>query len=198
MRKTQPILDAGHLYLRPFSIDDAALVTQYCSHKDFSRNTINIPPNYTIDKAVQWLSALPKDFILGKSAVFAIVERAGDLLVGAIGLHFHTEHNRAEMGYWVGNPFWGKGYCTGAANAIIRYGFDQLKLNRIYATHMTHNPGSGKVMQKVGMAYEGCMKEHLFKDDFYVDIACYGITRKQWEAQQKLLDSVDDLIANLG
>lgn len=196
MEKIQPTLHGEAIYLRPFTMADADLVTHYCSHEAMHQNTSNIPKNYTIDVANWWLSKLPDEFQQNKSAVFAITEKTSDLLVGAIGLHFQQSHNKAEMGYWVGNPFWGKGYCSQAAQTIIRYGFEQLYLNKIYAHHMAHNPASGRVMQKAGMEYEGYLKEHLLRDGMYIDVVCYGITKKNWKLLHSPQNNNDDLIAN--
>ncbi len=82
-----------------------------------------------------------------------------DELIGAIGLTLSKKYDHAEMGYWIGVPFWGKGYCTEAAKIVLQYGFEELKLNRIFAHHMTNNPASGKVMDFcdiVGVVGGGC------------------------------------------
>jgi [ribosomal protein S5]-alanine N-acetyltransferase len=81
--------------------------------------------------------------------VFAIT-LAEDGLIGAIGLMIQAAFARAEMGYWMGVPYWSNGYTTEAAAEVARYGFEELGLNRIHACYVTHNPASGRVMQKLG------------------------------------------------
>lgn len=63
-----------------------------------------------------------------------------------------------------------RGYCTEAGKAVLKYGFEELKLNKIYAHYMTNNPASGKVMGKMGMSYEGCCLQHVKKWDEYLDL----------------------------
>jgi RimJ/RimL family protein N-acetyltransferase len=87
------------------------------------------------------------------------------------------EHDRAELGYWIGKPFWGRGYATEAARALVQYGFDTLGLHRIYARHLTRNPASGRVLHKIGMTHEGYRRKHEKKWGIYEDDKLYGILR---------------------
>ena len=72
------------------------------------------------------------------------------------------------------------GYATEAAREMLRYGFEDLGLHRIFATHFKHNPASGTILKKLGMQYEGCQREHLRKWDQFVDSELYGILRREW------------------
>ena len=94
------------------------------------------------------------------------------------------QHQHAELGYWLGVPFWGHGYATEAAREILRYGFEMLALHRIFASHFKHNPASGRILTKIGMKHEGCQREHLRKWDQFVDSELYGILRREWEARE--------------
>ena len=87
------------------------------------------------------------------------------------------------MGYWIGKPYWTKGYASESTRALLQYGFDTLGLNRIFAHHMTKNPQSGRVMQKIGMTYEGTLPQHIRKGDDFEDLTLYGITRNQYDAR---------------
>jgi RimJ/RimL family protein N-acetyltransferase len=112
-----------------------------------------------------------------------LIDFQSEKLVGAVGLTITKRFSRAELGYWVGKPFWGKGFATEASRAVLKYGFEGLQLNKIYATHMTRNPASGKVMQKIGMDQEGLLKQHALKWDQYLDLAAYGILSTTWRQQ---------------
>jgi RimJ/RimL family protein N-acetyltransferase len=81
------------------------------------------------------------------------------------------------MGYWIGKPYWNKGFTTEAAQAIINYGFDILELNRIHAHHFSRNVSSGKVLLKIGMQHEGRFRQHVKKWDKFEDIELYGILK---------------------
>jgi ribosomal-protein-alanine N-acetyltransferase len=85
------------------------------------------------------------------------------------------------MGYWLGVPYWGQGYATEAGGEVLRYGFEDLKLHRIFASHFEHNPTSGKVLCKLGMHHEGCQRKHILKWNRFVDSELYGILREEWE-----------------
>jgi len=112
---------------------------------------------------------------------FAIVHREEKYLVGAIGLSgISKEHETAEVGYWIGKPYWNQGYCTEAVKAVLKYSFDVLKLHRIHARHFKSNPASGRVMQKSGMKYEGCLRQHFKKWGNYEDSELYGILREEF------------------
>ncbi len=70
-------------------------------------------------------------------------------LIGAIGIH-GIQHNRGELGYWVGVPFWGNGYATEAVVAVTRFSIEKLGLTEIFARHLERNPASGRVLIKTG------------------------------------------------
>jgi [ribosomal protein S5]-alanine N-acetyltransferase len=89
--------------------------------------------------------------------------------------------NQAELGYWIGKPYWGHGYCTEAAQAVLRYAFSDLAPVRVHASHFTRNPASGRVMQKIGMRHEGCRRQHVKKWDKTEDLEVYGILKLEWE-----------------
>jgi [ribosomal protein S5]-alanine N-acetyltransferase len=80
----------------------------------------------------------------------------------------------------VGRDWWGQGYATEAARAVLRYGFEELKLNRIYAHHMTKNPASGRVLEKIGMQREGCLRQMIRKWGVLEDVVLYAILRQDW------------------
>jgi RimJ/RimL family protein N-acetyltransferase len=96
-------------------------------------------------------------------------------LVGAISLRIELPQRRAELGYWVGVPYWGRGFATEAARAMIEFGFRRLSLHRIYAHHFVRNPASGRVMEKAGMQHEGTLRGHFFRWGAPEDVAVWGI-----------------------
>ncbi|QTA82731.1 GNAT domain-containing protein [Desulfonema limicola] len=83
----------------------------------------------------------------------------------------------AEMGYWVGIEYWGNGYCTEATKKVLEYGFDTQNLNRIFAYHFGSNPASGRVMKKIGMKYEGCLRQAIKKWGKFEDSVLYGVLK---------------------
>jgi RimJ/RimL family protein N-acetyltransferase len=88
--------------------------------------------------------------------VFAIL--ANDELVGACGfLEIGGTPKRAELGYWIGQPFWGRGYATEGVRLVLDYGLTELRLDRVVACHITTNRASGRVLEKAGfrLSHEG-------------------------------------------
>ncbi len=178
----QPVLIAGRVLLRPHMLADARDVQRLMGDHAIADTTLKIPHPYPDGLAEQWIGNRRAEFTLGISIQFAIVLRASQHLIGGIGMTVEREYSNAEIGYWIGKPFWGQGYCTEAAAAVLRYGFVQLGLNRIWAKHMTRNPASGRVMQKVGMKHEGTLRQHVQKWGRFEDLEVYGILRSEYHA----------------
>jgi len=135
--------------------------------------------------AEEWIATHQPGYDAGELANFAVVLRDGSELIGAIGLRIVPRFNRAALGYWIGAPYWGIGYCTEAGQAVLEYGFSELKLNRIHASHLTRNPASGRVMQKLGMIHEGRARQHIKKWDVFEDLELYGILKAEWNSSPK-------------
>ncbi len=176
----RPTLDTTRLVLRPFTMADAPDVQRLAGAREVASTTLRIPHPYTTGTAEAWISTHQDAYERGESANFAIVRRLDQGLIGCIGLHIDPHHAHAEMGYWIGVPFWSHGYCTEAAQAVIQYGFEVLRLHRIHASYMARNPVSGRVMQKIGMTYEGCLRQHIQKWGVFEDIVVYGILRSEY------------------
>jgi RimJ/RimL family protein N-acetyltransferase len=131
--------------------------------------------------AEKWIGTHQEDFEKGNQVVFAIALRQENYLIGAMGLSsIDKEHDHATLGYWIGKPYWNQGYCTEAGQSVLNYGFGKLNLNRIYAEHFTRNPASGRVMQKLGMKHEGCLRQHVKKWGQYEDVEIYGLLKEEF------------------
>jgi RimJ/RimL family protein N-acetyltransferase len=176
-----PRLETKRLVLRAFKPSDACDVQRLAGDPAISDTTLNIPHPYEDGMAEEWISTHRPDFEAGKSVTLAITLRDTGQVVGAISLHMAPRFDRAELGYWVGKPFWNKGYCTEAALALLRYGFETLGLNRIHAHYFSGNPSSGIVMKKIGMSQEGILRQHVKKAGRYVDLVNYAILRGDWQ-----------------
>jgi [ribosomal protein S5]-alanine N-acetyltransferase len=172
-----PTLATARLVLRPFALSDAPDVQRLCNVRDIALNTLLIPHPYPDGMAEQWISSQPENFAKGEVVTFAITLGEGGELVGAIGMRIQLESDRAEIGYWIGVPYWGRGFATEAARAVIEYGFERLRLNRIFGEHFTRNAPSGRVLQKAGMRHEGTLRQAHKKWGEYLDTELYAILR---------------------
>jgi RimJ/RimL family protein N-acetyltransferase len=177
----QPILETERLLLRPFHLSDATIVQKLAGDKRIASTTFNIPNPYPDGGAEEWIATHESKYLEGKGVVYAItLKKSGDL-IGAISLAILSEHNQAELGYWVGVPYWNQGFCTEAGRAILEYGFETKGLNRIHACYLSRNPASGRVMEKLGMSHEGKRRQHVLKWGVYEDLELKGIIQSDWE-----------------
>lgn len=178
--KTIPTLETKRLVLRPFADHDASEVQRLAGDKEVADTTTNIPHPYTEEMAEEWISKHKDEFSREEGVTFAITKKTKDSVIGAISLMKISKFHQAELGYWIGKSYWNNGFCSEAAQAVIQYAFTELSLVRIHAFHMSRNPSSGRVMQKLSMQHEGSRKLHLRKKDKLEDIELYGILKEEW------------------
>lgn len=177
----RPTLRTARLRLRPFEATDAPAVEALCGAYEIALNTLVIPHPYPAGAAAEWIARHQEDFDQNRIVHFALDDGQ---LVGAMAL-VTKEEGISEIGYWVGVPFWGRGYASEAAAEVVRYGFEERGLQRIFAMHFDRNPASGRVLQNAGMQYEGTLRKHVKKWDEYVDLVCYGILREEYFSSRR-------------
>jgi RimJ/RimL family protein N-acetyltransferase len=179
----QPTLKTKRLILRPFTLVDAPDVQRLAGDKSIADTTINIPHPYEDGLAEKWIGTHREKFEKGELVNFAIVLREREILIGAIGLVISKRHEFAELGYWIGKPYWGNGYCTEAVKTVLEHGFTRLNLNRIHAYYMTRNPASGRVLEKAGMKCEGLLRGYVKKWGVFEDLRLFAILRSEYESK---------------
>jgi RimJ/RimL family protein N-acetyltransferase len=178
----QPTIQTERLVLRPFSLEDADDVQRLAGERAIAATTLSIPHPYERGMAESWIATHHDEFIRGSKVVFAVAHRETAELLGAVSLTLRRQHYAAELGYWIGKPYWNRGYATEAAIATIHYGFRELRLHRVYATHLGRNPASGRVMVKAGMRKEGVLREHVRKWGAFDDLVTYGVLAREYPA----------------
>jgi RimJ/RimL family protein N-acetyltransferase len=174
-----PILETQRLRLRPYSESDIPELVPLIGTREVAATTLRIAHPYTEADARAFLE-LTQDL---DKLWLAITLRADGRQIGGIGLRINNDQQHAELGYWLGVSYWGQGYATEAAREVLRYGFEELGMHRIFASHFKHNPASGRILKKLGMKYEGCQREHVRKWEQFVDSELYGILRREWQAK---------------
>lgn len=180
-----PQLETERLILRPPVPTDADDIAAGANDYEVAKGTLTMPFPYERQHAEQFIAHVEEIWASGGESVFAIVLRAEQKVIGMCGIHPEPTHQHAEMGYWIAQPYWNQGYTTEAARALVDYGFRTLNLHRVYARHFHTNPASGKVMQKIGMIYEGTMRQHVLRFEVWHDLLLYGLLRSEWEVQGK-------------
>jgi [ribosomal protein S5]-alanine N-acetyltransferase len=175
-----PTLETERLRLRPYTEADIVELVPLIGAREVAAMALRIPHPYSEQDAREFLARIKS----GDEVRMGITLRTDGRLIGGVGLRLEPQHQHAELGYWLGVPYWGNGYATEAAREMLRYGFEDLRLHRIYATHFNHNPASGRILRKLGMRHEGCQRQHVRKWDRFVDSELYGILRQEWESTE--------------
>ena len=181
----QPTLRTPRLVLRPLAANDAPTVQLLAGDRRVAEMTANIPHPYPDGAAEAWIASHGPAWAAGTGATWAIALAGTDELVGAVGLVIDAQSAKASLGYWIGLPFWGRGYATEAAQEAVRFAFEVVDLNRVEATHLVRNPASGRVMEKLGMVPEGVFRQAARRWGRLEDIAQRAVLRHEWEAGQR-------------
>ena len=150
-----PTLYTARLTLRRLQVEDVPSLVRYANNRNISDHILNIPHPYGEPDAVFRISYVLQGFKSGQRYLFAIILNEHEGLIGEAGLHLHAGNGVAELGYWVAEPFWGRGYGSEAVAAVIAFGFAKLNLETIYATCHINNTGSEKLLLKNGMTKSG-------------------------------------------
>jgi RimJ/RimL family protein N-acetyltransferase len=170
-----PSLVTRRLVLRPYSLADVPDLVRLAGSREVAATTLRIPHPYCEQDAIDFIVSTNSDPSLERCARFAVTLRDSGDYCGGAGLRIEHWQQQAELGFWLGVPYWGKGYATECAQAVVKFGFDTLKLHRIFASHFAHNLASGRVLRKIGMQYEGCLRGQVFKWDKFYDSELYAI-----------------------
>ncbi len=169
-------LETDRLILRSPTLDDAEAIARAINHPDIAATTLNIPHPYSIDDAKEWLNSHddPEKSKTGIELSFFIRE-TGEL-IGGIGLmNIDRGDSKVEIGYWCTFDHWGRGYTTEAVQRMLQYAFEELGFQRVWSMCMVHNQASARVMEKVGMQFEGTARKEHCKDGEYIDFHHYAI-----------------------
>lgn len=175
--EAQPVLATERLRLRAYRADDAARIQKLAGERDIAEMTRTIPHPYPAGEAERWIQQQPLAWQEGSSATFAVTLRNKDESIGTVGL-FNRQDREAEIGYWIGVPYQGEGYCTEAVEALIGFGIAELGITRFYASHLKRNPASGAVLRNAGLRKVG--KESIVWRD--------GVTQEPVELYELLIE----------
>ncbi len=176
------ILETERLILRPLELSDAPTMRQLADHLEVAATNLNMPHPYPEGAAEAFIQASLNTFDESTDITLALVRKTDMQWMGVIHLDISDRHQHAEFGYWIGVPYWNHGYTTEAARRLVDYCFADLNLRRVAASYFTHNPGSRRVMEKIGMTYEGTLRQHYERFGKFYDVGYYAILRSEWEA----------------
>src|SRR5262245_11513121 len=147
-----PVLETERLILRAPRFDDAKAIAALVNDRRIAENTARIPHPYTLADAEAFLTGAARS---ESETAFAItLARDPAMLIGMCGLEWHAGEE-PEIGYWLGLPYWGRGYATEAARAVIDHAFEDLRLDLLTAGARVSNPASRRVLEKCGFQWTG-------------------------------------------
>ncbi|MFQ5953903.1 MAG: bifunctional GNAT family N-acetyltransferase/(deoxy)nucleoside triphosphate pyrophosphohydrolase [Kiloniellales bacterium] len=172
-------IESERLLLRPFEVGDATDVRRLAGDWEVARLLPNVPYPYGKDAAVDWINHTRRGLAAGSEVTLAVTWRDGGGLLGAVGLTLSLHGRSAELGYWIGRAYWGQGFATEAAAAILSYAFEGLGLKRVSATTLAHNKASVRVLEKLGMRFERKGSRDYRARGGVRPVAIYAITQGQ-------------------
>jgi len=178
-----PTLETERLRLRPFTLDDEAAVFVLTSDPEIAR-FVRFEAHRTLVDTRAFLELVADHYLRGNRFAWALVRREDGLLIGSCGfVSQSTERKSAEIGYWLGRSYWGKGYAVEAARALVHFGFEQMGLERVEAKCFLQNHAGQRVIEKLGMKFERTDRSEMIKGE-YPELNMYGISRKDWQGKQ--------------
>ena len=175
------ILETDRLVLKPILEDDADFIYQNVKEYEIARWLVNLPYPYPKDGAIKYIRETTELMKKGLSYELPIRLRSTGELIGVMAvLNVDKKNKNAELGYWIAKKEWNKGYAVEAGQKVLEFGFNILNLERMYAKCVFENNASRKVMEKIGMKYEGTMRYEILKENQYFDMSYYGIIKENW------------------
>lgn len=147
-------LETERLLLRPQGADDFPAVVALLNDFDVAKNLARVPHPYTEEDARAFLAKGAEDRARGQSYPFTLLQKSDGALIGGCGLRLQDD-GIFELGYWLGRPFWGKGFASEAARRVAAFAFHELKAPTLKAGYFHDNPASGHVLEKLGCVPAG-------------------------------------------
>lgn len=167
-------------HLSGVRLSDRFALLEHFKAKEIYDATLNIPYPYTEADADQWLGRrIESTRSQGQEVTFAIRKDDGEMIgaAGADSFKVGSSH-RAEIGYWLARPYWGRGIMTDAVRAYVRYAFGELGLLRLTAHVLAFNVGSSRVLEKNGFRLEGRLRKHFRKEGRLHDAHYFGLLKE--------------------
>jgi RimJ/RimL family protein N-acetyltransferase len=168
-----------HVHLSEFQPSDRPALIQHLNDRDIYDRTLRIPFPYTDTAADEWLALVGKITQQQGRPVQWAIRTADDALIGGCGFDgFQVgKSHRAEIGYWLARPFWGRGIITAVVKRVCQHAFEEFGLAKITAHVFAHNPASARVLQKCGFQEEGFLRKHYEKDGKFIDARLFSLLR---------------------
>lgn len=167
------------LLLRKFTYDDVQAVYENYGRDPLVKRYVSYAPCADLESARGFIQMHMEQYENDPEFCGWAVTLDGEV-IGSIGLfNIDKDADQAELGYSIGSKWWGQGYATEAAQAVLDYAFDTVGFHRIYASHHIENTASGRVLERIGMQLEGIMRDgQKNADGTYADLKLYAILQQ--------------------
>jgi [ribosomal protein S5]-alanine N-acetyltransferase len=180
-----PLLETDRLVLRRLSIGDAGAIFGIMSDAETMKH-MDFPPMAEIGEAEASLAREQEGFAAGGSLRWGLTLRGEDDVIGSCTLfQISLESRRAELGYFLGRPYWGQGYNHEALTRVVEYAFAELGLNRIEAELDPQNAASARAVHRLGFVDEGLLRERWIVSGVVSDSLMVGLLRSDWEVASR-------------
>lgn len=174
-------LKGKRIKIRKHRISDATDIFLNIKDKEISKWTCSIPYPYPEKEAIDFIKRAHKKYTKKQEFNFAIALVRTDSVIGGIGLrNIDFDNKSAEVGYWIGKKFWGKGYTSEALMLALDFAFRKVKLNRVWAKVFEQNKASVKVLQNCNFTKEALMRQSKFRYSKWHNEFIYSILRKEF------------------
>jgi 8-oxo-dGTP diphosphatase len=177
-------IETARLILRPPAEADIPRIAELAAPWEIARFTANIPHPYTPAHAAQWIAATARAAEAGKSTVFAVTERANGAFIGSMGVLHDPAPGTGEIAYWLGQPYWGRGYAAEAGAAVLRFAFEELRLERLVAHYLAENETSGRLLARLGFERTGTLQRMAAARGRVFDLISVALTAAAWRARK--------------
>ncbi|MDE7259818.1 MAG: GNAT family N-acetyltransferase [Lachnospiraceae bacterium] len=176
------LLETNRLILRKFVIEDSEAMYNNWASEDEVTKFLTWPTHSDVEVTRAVLSSWIADYNKADFYNWAIeLKEIGEVIGNISVVRVKENIECAEFGYCMGTKWWGLGIMPEAGKEVVRYLFEEVGFNRIAATHAKNNPKSGRVMQKIGMTYEGILRKAGLCNQGVVDEVWYSILRDEYQ-----------------
>jgi [ribosomal protein S5]-alanine N-acetyltransferase len=177
------VIHTARLELRPFRDGDVDALWPYVSDPEFPKQ-MSWEAHKDKSETLAFVQAQQQAIAENIGVAWAMVYEGrvvGSISFDSIRWHLRALRiDRTEVGYWLGPPYWGKGLMTEAAHAVVRYGFETIGVHKINVGCLANNPGSRRVIEKVGFRYIGKLEDDVWRDGKWHAHLRYELTAPEW------------------
>ncbi|MGU3308016.1 GNAT family N-acetyltransferase [Pseudomonas sp. M5A4_2d] len=181
MSTALPHISTPRLLLRALEMDQAETLFHLANGPKIADNTANIPSPYTLETAQGFIAGNAEKYRAGELLNLGMHVRETGALIGIVSLRLNPRHHYGQLGGWVAAHCRNQGYAAEAASAVMDFGFAELGLQRVGSQCFGRNKESARVMEKIGLRYEGCMRQAFLKNGVYEDLLGFATVRGDWE-----------------